>query len=295
MIPIIIGITLIIFLLLNVLPGNPARVIAGPYATQEVVDSIAEQMGFNRPLYVQFWEFFTNFLRGDLGRSYISRGKVADEIWSVFSKTLLLAAVSTVFSVGVGLALGITSALKRGKIGDRLVMIGAVIGLSMPAFLVGLLLQIIFSIWLGILPPSGYGFDLHIIMPVLALGIPSAGWMARVSRSAVVDILPQDFMRTLRARGLPEHITIWKHALKNAMVPIVSLIGSDFTAKLGGIIVVEYIFSWPGLGKYGYDALFNRDLPALEGTVIVLTLCVCVVNLITDIIYACIDRRINYR
>lgn len=295
LIPIVLGVTLVIFLLLNVLPGDPARLMAGPYAPQETVDSISREMGFDDPLPKQYVRFLGNLLHGDLGRSYRSRGPVAQEIMSVFPKTLLLAAVSQVFSVVLGVFLGMTAALNRGRLVDRAVMFSGVLGLSLPAFFLALLLQILFSIKLGWLPPSGYGgLDIRIIMPALALGLPAAGWMARVSRSAFLDVLPQDFMRTLRAKGLPERAVIWRHALKNAMVPIISLIGTDFSAKLTGIIVVEFIFSWPGLGKYGYDALFAKDMPALQGTVIVLTVSVCVVNLIVDILYAFIDKRIRY-
>ncbi|MEM5767989.1 MAG: ABC transporter permease [Bacillota bacterium] len=295
LIPIIIGVTLAIFLLLNVLPGNPARLMAGPYAPQETVDSIAETMGFNDPLPKQYFRFLGNLLQGDLGTSFRSRNAVAGEVAAVFPKTLLLAFTSQIFSVVVGVFLGMVAALRRGSLADRLVMIAGVLGLSLPAFFLALLLQIIFSVFLGLLPPSGYGgLDLHIIMPTLALGIPGAGWMARVSRSAFLEVLPQDFMRTLRAKGLPENKVIWKHVLKNALVPIISLIGTDFSAKLAGIIVVEYIFSWPGIGKYGYDALFAKDMPALQATIIVLTISVCIVNLVVDILYAVIDKRIRF-
>ncbi len=295
LIPIIFGVTLAIFLLLTVLPGDPARLIAGQYAPQETVDSIAQEMGFNDPLPVQYFRFLSQLVQGDLGTSFRSRGSVAEEIAQVFPKTLLLAFTSQIFSVVVGVSLGMVAALKRGSVADRLVMVCGVLGLSLPAFFLALLLQICFSVFLGILPPSGYdGFSLHLIMPTLALGIPGAGWMARVSRSAFLEVLPQDFMRTLRAKGLPEKLVIWKHALKNAMIPIISLIGTDFSAKLAGILVVEFIFSWPGIGKYGYDALFAKDMPALQATIIVLTISVCIVNLLVDITYAIIDKRIRF-
>lgn len=295
MIPVLIGLTLVVFLLVNVLPGDTARIIAGDYADEATVESIREAYGLDKPIHIQYINFMSNLLKGDFGRSYHSRRLIANEIANVFPKTLKLALATEVAGVLMGVLLGMTAALRRGTWIDRCITGFGVLGLSIPQFWFALILQLLFAVTLKWLPPSGYGvgFDRYVILPALTLGIPSAGMMARVSRTAFLEVLPQNYIRTARAKGLREHVVIWRHALKNAMIPILSLIGTDISRLITGTMIAESVFSWPGIGKYGYDALFYKDMPALQATVLVLAIAICFINLIVDVLYGFFDPRVR--
>lgn len=295
MIPVLLGLTLVVFLLVNVLPGDTARIIAGDYADEATVESIREAYGLDKPLHIQYLNFLGNLLRGDFGRSYHSRRMIARELANVFPKTIKLAIATEIAGVLMGVMLGMTAALRRGKVLDRCVTAFGVLGLSIPQFWFALILQLLFAVTLQWLPPSGYGvgFDKYIILPALTLGIPSAGMMARVSRTAFLEVLPQNYIRTARAKGLKEHVVIWRHALKNALIPILSLIGTDISRLITGTMIAESVFSWPGIGKYGYDALFYKDMPALQATVLVLAIAICMINLIVDILYGFVDPQVR--
>jgi peptide/nickel transport system permease protein len=296
LIPILLGLTIVVFLLLTVLPGDPARLMAGEFADPETVESIREEMGFNKPIIKQYFSYLGNLLKGDFGRSYQTNRPVIKELAMVFPKTVYLALVTEFLSILIGVTLGMLSASKRGKLLDRSVMVFGVLGLSLPLFWLALILQILFSIKLGVLPPSGYGsgFDIFIVLPALTLALPSSGLMARVSRSAFLEIIPNDYVRMARAKGIPKRMVVWKHTFKNALIPILSLIGTDISRLFTGIMIIEVIFSWPGIGKYGYDALFFKDMPALQGTILTLAVSVCLVNLIIDLLYAAVDPRVRY-
>ena len=295
MIPVLIGLTIVVFLLVNVLPGDTARIIAGDYADEKTVESIRQAYGLDQPIHIQYLNFMKNLLQGDFGRSYHSRRPIAKELSNVFPKTIKLALATEAAGVLMGVLLGMTAALKRGTLVDRCITGFGVLGLSIPQFWFALILQLLFAVTLKWLPPSGYGvgFDRYVILPALTLGIPSAGMMARVSRSAFLEGLPQNYIRTARAKGIKEHAVIWRHALKNAMIPILSLIGTDISRLITGTMIAESVFSWPGIGKYGYDALFYKDMPALQATVLVLAIAICVINLIVDILYGFFDPRVR--
>lgn len=295
MIPVLLGLTMVVFLLVNVLPGDTARIIAGDYADEATVESIREAYGLDKPLHIQYLNFMGNLLKGDFGRSYHSRRMISKEIANVFPKTIKLAVATEIAGVLMGVLLGMTAALRRGRLLDRCVTGFGVLGLSIPQFWFALILQLLFAVTLKWLPPSGYGvgFDKYIILPALTLGIPSAGMMARVSRTAFLEVLPQNYIRTARSKGLKEHVVIWRHALKNAMIPILSLIGTDISRLITGTMIAESVFSWPGIGKYGYDALFYKDMPALQATVLVLAIAICIINLIVDILYGFFDPQVR--
>ena len=295
MIPVLIGLTIVVFLLVTVLPGDTARIIAGDYADEKTVESIRQAYGLDQPIHIQYLNFMKNLLQGDFGRSYHSRRPIAKEVSNVFPKTIKLALATEAAGVLMGVLLGMTAALKRGTLVDRCITGFGVLGLSIPQFWFALILQLLFAVTLKWLPPSGYGvgFDRYVILPALTLGIPSAGMMARVSRSAFLEVLPQNYIRTARAKGIKEHAVIWRHALKNAMIPILSLIGTDISRLITGTMIAESVFSWPGIGKYGYDALFYKDMPALQATVLVLAIAICVINLIVDILYGFFDPRVR--
>ena len=245
MIPVLIGLTIVVFLLVNVLPGDTARIIAGDYADEATVQSIHEAYGLDKPIHIQYINYIKDLLHGDFGRSYHSRRDIATEIASVYPKTIQLALATEVVGVVVGVLLGMIAAVRRGSLVDRGVTAFGVLGLSIPQFWFALILQLLFAVTLQWLPPSGYGqgFDRYIILPALTLGIPSAGMMARVSRSAFLEVLPQNYIRTARAKGLKERLIIWRHTLKNAMIPILSLIGTDMSRLITGTMIAESVFS----------------------------------------------------
>ena len=295
MIPVLIGLAIVVFLLVNVLPGDTARIIAGDYADEATVQSIREAYGLDKPIHIQYINYIKDLLHGDFGRSYHSRRDIATELANVYPKTITLALATEVVGVVVGVLLGMIAAVRRGSLVDRGVTAFGVLGLSIPQFWFALILQLLFAVTLQWLPPSGYGqgFDRYIILPALTLGIPSAGMMARVSRSAFLEVLPQNYIRTARAKGLKERLIIWRHTLKNAMIPILSLIGTDMSRLITGTMIAESVFSWPGIGKYGYDALFYKDMPALQATVLILAVTICGINLIVDILYGLVDPRVR--
>ena len=295
MIPVLIGLTIVVFLLVNVLPGDTARIIAGDYADEATVQSIREAYGLDKPIHIQYINYIKDLLHGDFGRSYHSRRDIATELANVYPKTITLALATEVVGIVLGVMLGMIAAVRRGSLVDRGVTAFGVLGLSIPQFWFALILQLLFAVTLQWLPPSGYGvgFDRYIILPALTLGIPSAGMMARVSRSAFLEVLPQNYIRTARAKGLKERLIIWRHTLKNAMIPILSLIGTDMSRLITGTMIAESVFSWPGIGKYGYDALFYKDMPALQATVLILAVTICGINLIVDILYGLVDPRVR--
>ena len=295
-IPILIGLVTVLFALLNILPGDPARMMAGPFANPDVVETIREEMGFDRPLWVQYLDNLWNLARGEFGRSYQSRRPILKDLLEVFPKTVQLALAAEVTSAFIGIWLGIVAATRRNGWADRLIMTIAALNLSFPLFWLALMLQIVFAVFLRFLPPSGYGagFDQFVILPAVTLALPSLGLLARITRAALIEVMGEDYIRTARAKGLKGLLVVRRHVLPNALIPIVTTIGTDFVRLLGGIPIIEVIFAWPGIGKYAYDALVFRDLPALQASVIVLAVSVSLVNLAVDLLYAFINPRIRY-
>jgi len=295
-VPILIGLITVLFALLNILPGDPARMMAGPFANPDVVETIREEMGFDRPLWVQYLDNLRHLARGEFGRSYQSRRPILKDLLEVFPKTVQLAITAEVTSALIGVWLGIVAATRRNGWADRLIMTIAALNLSFPLFWLALMLQIVFAVFLRLLPPSGYGagFDQFVILPAITLALPSLGLLARITRAALIEVLGEDYIRTARAKGLRDVLVIRRHVLPNALIPIVTTIGTDFVRLLGGIPIIEVIFAWPGIGKYAYDALVFRDLPALQASVIVLAVSVSLVNLAVDLLYAFINPRIRY-
>ena len=295
-VPILIGLVTVLFALLNILPGDPARMMAGPFANPDVVETIREEMGFDRPLWVQYLDNLWNLARGEFGRSYQSRRPILKDLLEVFPKTVQLALAAEVTSALIGIWLGIVAATRRNGWADRLIMTIAALNLSFPLFWLALMLQIVFAVFLRLLPPSGYGagFDQYVILPAVTLALPSLGLLARITRAALIEVLGEDYIRTARAKGLRGVLVVRRHVLPNALIPIVTTIGTDFVRLLGGIPIIEVIFAWPGIGKYAYDALVFRDLPALQASVIVLAVSVSLINLAVDLLYAFINPRIRY-
>jgi glutathione transport system permease protein len=295
LIPTLLIVAVLVFLFVHMLPGDPARLVAGPEADAQVIELVRKQLGLDLPLWQQFWHFITNVIQGDFGTSMVSRRPVSEEIASRFMPTLWLTVTSMVWAVIFGLFTGIVSAVWRNGWPDRLSMTIAVSGISFPAFALGMLLMQVFSVELGWLPTVGADTWQHYILPSITLGAAVAAVMARFTRASFVDVLQEDYMRTARAKGVSETLVVVKHGLRNAMIPVVTMMGLQFGFLLGGSIVVEKVFNWPGLGRLLVDSVEMRDYPVIQAEVLLFSLEFIVINLVVDLLYAAINPAIRYR
>ncbi|EGA8598999.1 glutathione ABC transporter permease GsiC [Salmonella enterica subsp. enterica serovar Enteritidis] len=295
LIPTLLIVAVLVFLFVHLLPGDPARLIAGPEADAQVIALVRQQLGLDQPLHVQFWRYITHVLQGDFGTSMVSRRPVSEEIASRFLPTLWLTITSMIWAVLFGMAIGIAAAVWRNRWPDRLGMTLAVTGISFPAFALGILLMQIFSVDLGWLPTVGADSWQHYILPSLTLGAAVASVMARFTRSSFVDVLSEDYMRTARAKGVSETWVVLKHGLRNAMIPVVTMMGLQFGFLLGGSIVVEKVFNWPGLGRLLVDSVDMRDYPVIQAEVLLFSLEFILINLVVDVLYAAINPAIRYK
>lgn len=295
LIPTLLIVAVIVFLFVHMLPGDPARIIAGPEADSAVIELVRKELGLNRPLWSQFLHYIGNILQGDFGTSLVSKRPVVDEIASRFMPTLLLTLASMAWATLFGLAIGIVAAVWRNRWPDNLSMIIAVSGISFPAFALGMLLMQVFSVELGWLPTVGADSWQHYILPSLALGAAVAAVMARFTRASFVEVLQEDYIRTARAKGLSETKVVIKHGLRNAMIPVLTMMGLQFGFLLGGSIVIEKVFNWPGLGRLLVDSVEMRDYPVIQAEVLLFSLEFIVINLVVDLLYAAINPTIRYR
>ncbi|HOP55502.1 MAG TPA: ABC transporter permease [bacterium] len=293
-IPTIIGIITITFLLMYVVPGDPVRILMGQRGDPETIAMIRKQMGLDDPLPVQYFRFLGNILRGDFGRSYATNRPVLPEILSRFPATLKLALASMLVASIIGLTAGIVSATKQYSFFDYSSMVVALMGVSAPVFWVGLLLMWIFGYTLGWLPISGYGGVSYLILPAIALGVRPAAYIARMTRSSFLEVLRQDYIRTARAKGLPERRVIYVHAMRNTLITVITVLGMELASLLSGAVLTETIFAWPGIGRLSVDAIIKRDHPMVQGTVLFTAIIFIFANLIVDISYAFLDPRIRY-
>ncbi|EAO5453676.1 glutathione ABC transporter permease GsiC [Salmonella enterica] len=295
LIPTLLIVAVLVFLFVHLLPGDPARLIAGPEADAQVIALVRQQLGLDQPLHVQFWHYITHVLQGDFGTSMVSRRPVSEELASRFLPTLWLTITSMIWAVLFGMAIGIAAAVWRNRWPDRVGMTLAVTGISFPAFALGMLLMQIFSVDLGWLPTVGADSWQHYILPSLTLGAAVASVMARFTRSSFVDVLSEDYMRTARAKGVSETWVVLKHGLRNAMIPVVTMMGLQFGFLLGGSIVVEKVFNWPGLGRLLVDSVDMRDYPVIQAEVLLFSLEFILINLVVDVLYAAINPAIRYK
>ncbi|NJR52288.1 MAG: ABC transporter permease [Leptolyngbyaceae cyanobacterium CSU_1_3] len=325
LVPVLFGITLAVFLLLRFIPGDPAIVLAGERATPDQIANLREQLGLNKPLLLQYFAFLGHLLKLDFGHSIISGIPVIDEIRSRWAATFELAIAAILGAIGLGIPAGVGAAVHKNRAADHLLMSSSLIGVSLPVYWLGLLLIYLFSIVLKWLPPSGrlsveIGFSFrpmtgfyildallqvnpgalvdvlsHLILPALTLGTIPLAIVARMTRSAMLEVLSQDYIRTARAKGLPDRGVIFRHALKNALLPISTTIGVQFGTLLGGAILTETIFSWPGIGSWIYDGILARDYPVVQGGVVFVAIVFVLINLLVDLSYAWIDPRIQFR
>ena len=291
---VLLGISLITFVLLQVVPGDPVALMLEKRADPETIAKVRKELGLDLPYYEQYLNFIKGAIHLDFGTSYFTKEVVTDALIRCFKVTVKLACMSFIFASVIGIPCGIFAAVKRGKGIDTVVMVLSIIGVSAPAFWVAIILQILFGLKLNILPISGFDTPASYILPSLALGARYAGNIARITRTSMLEVLGQDYIRTAKAKGAMRWAVILKHALKNAMIPIVTLVGTDFGYMLTGSMLIEKVFSIPGIGKLAVDAMSNRDLPLLEGTVMYIAFVFVVVNLIVDVSYAFLDPRIRY-
>jgi ABC-type dipeptide/oligopeptide/nickel transport system permease component len=293
-IPTLFGVLVVAFLLLYVAPGDPVQAMIGERADTATITRLRAQLHLDDPLYVRFGHYVGSVVQGDLGRSYITNRPITQDIRERFPKTLQLAGAAMLLATVLGITLGVFSARKPGGFADRFALGIAYLGISFPVYWVGLLLILLFAVSLRWLPPSGYGSPRFLVLPALTLGMRSIAFLARMTRSAMLEALNADFVRTARAKGLSEGIVTARHALRNALIPVITVLGLDFGAYLTGSILTETIFSWPGIGRYVVNAISRRDLPAIQGSVLFLSTVFVVVNLITDLAYAKADPRVRY-
>ncbi len=300
--PTLLLVTVMVFALTRVLPGDPARLLLGEEATPELVAQIREELGLNRPILVQYVDWLWGLVKGDLGRSIRGNELVAPIVWQKLPTTLELSLFSLLLAILIGIPAGVLAALRRNTAFDASVTVMALSGISIPNFFLGILLIYLFSIRLAWIPPSGYvepWVDLQknlllMLMPAITLGTALAGAIARFTRNSMLEVLSQDYVRTARAKGLEGRVVVYKHALRNAAIPVVTVIGLQLGGLLGGAVVTEQVFSIPGFGRLLVDSVFNRDFPVLQAVVLISALAVFLVNVLTDLLYAAIDPRIRY-
>jgi ABC-type dipeptide/oligopeptide/nickel transport system permease component len=293
-IPTLVGVLVVVFLLLYVAPGDPVLEMVGERADSATIARLRAELRLDEPLPKQFAHYAGGVLRGDLGRSYITGRPIIRDIRERFPKTLQLAIAAMLLAALTGITIGVLSARNPGGWVDRAALGIAYLGISFPVYWVGLILILVFAVVLRWLPPSGYGRPEFLLLPALALGSRSIAFLARMTRSAMLEVLGSDFVRTARAKGLRERAVLTRHALRNALIPVITVLGLDFGAYLTGSILTETVFSWPGLGRYVVNAIGRRDLPAIQGSVLFLSVVFVLVNLLTDLLYAASDPRVSY-
>jgi len=294
MIPVLIGISILLFFMLRMLPGDPAQVLAGQMASPEEIATIRTQLGLDRPIYEQYLSYLGRLVRLDLGRSARTQNPVIEEIWARLPNTVLLAVVAISLACMLGIPAGIISAVRPYTWVDYAVTMGALFGISMPVFWLGMMLVVLFSVILRWLPAGGTGGWQHVVLPSVTLASFVVAFIARMTRSTMLETLAQDYTTTARSKGLKENVVVIKHALKNALIPIVTVVGLQFGLLLGGAVLTETVFAWPGIGRLIVDSILARDYPVIQGTILIFGLLYLLVNLAVDLAYAYIDPRIRY-
>jgi ABC-type dipeptide/oligopeptide/nickel transport system permease component len=294
LIPVLFGVSLISFSLLHMVPGDPAMILAGDDANPEFIKSVRQEYGLDKPLYVQYGTFITRVVRGDFGTSIRNREPVIKLLRERFLFTMQLSFLAILIAAFIGLVAGVISATRQYSIFDHLSMIGALFGISMPIFWLGLLLMLLFSVHLHWFPAGGKGTLRHLILPAIALGAASAAVIARMTRASMLEVIRQDYIRTAHANGLREFIVTYKHALKNAMIPVITVFGLEFGYMLGGAVLTETVFSLPGVGRLMVEGIFQRDYPVVQASMLMVAGTFVIVNLLTDIAYAFFDPKIRY-
>ena len=292
-IPVLFGVIVITFILMYMIPGDPVVSMVGERYDEETIHKLRKELHLDDSLPMQFVHYVSNVMRGDFGKSFITGGSVSEELLIKFPNTLILAVASMIIAIITGLTLGIVSSLKPQSILDKITMFFALAGISAPVFWVGLMLILFIGVFLRWLPPTGFGGVEYIILPAITLGLRSAAYLARLTRATMLDVLNQDYIRTARMKMLPEWKVILKHGFPNILIPIITVIGTDFGSYLSGAVLTESIFGWPGIGRYALEAILKRDFPVIQGTVLFMALMFILANLIVDVFYGIVDPRIR--
>ena len=292
---ILVGVTLVTFFLLFIVPADPARQIAGRSATPEVVENVRNELGLNLPFHLRYLRYLSHLAQGDLGRSYLQRSQVSELITSRLPATLLLMVGAIVCELTLGLTMGLLAAVWRGSRIDQILMVLSFIGVSAPQFVVGIILLYVFSVYLGWFPIGGYGHFSNLVLPSVTLGILGAGWYSRMMRSSMINVLREDYVRTARAKGMSPATVVLGHALPNAILPIIAMIGIDIGYFMSGIVVVESVFGWPGIGQLAWQAIQRVDIPIIMGVTLVSACAIVLGNLLADLIAPLIDPRIRLK
>lgn len=293
MIPTLFGVLVLVFILVHSVPGDPARMVAGPEASLEDVENVRERLGLNDPLYIQFGNYIKGLFQGDLGTSMRSDRPVFEEIMTRFPTTITLTLMAVAMLIVIGLFAGVFSATKPNSFRDNATMMVALFGISMPVFWTGILLILAFSYYIPIFPSGGNDGFRYFILPAITLGLSSSAILARLSRSSLLEVINQDYIRTARAKGVKERLVIYKHTMRNALIPIITVIGLEFGALLGGAVLTETVFSINGIGRFLIQSIQFRDYPAVQGTILFIALIFVFVNLIVDVFYSVIDPRVR--
>lgn len=292
--PVSLGVSVVVFVAIRLIPGDPALVMAGQAATQEVVQQIRTTLGLDQPLPVQYLYFLRNVIRGDLGRSLFNGAPVVEELAQRFPRTVRLALASILIASLIGIPAGVFAATRRSSWVDTLVMVVALAGVSVPVFWLGLNLILVFSVRLQWLPAFGYETWRHLILPSVTLGAASAAIVARMTRSAMLEVLSQDYVRTARAKGLAERVVVNRHALRNALIPVVTILGLQLGTLLSGAVLTETVFAWPGIGRLLVEAVLARDYPVIQGATLLIAATFVALNVLVDVLYGLLDPRIRY-
>jgi ABC-type dipeptide/oligopeptide/nickel transport system permease component len=292
--PVLVGVSVVVFVAIRLIPGDPAQLMAGQAATQEVVQQIRQSLGLDQPLPVQYLYFLRNVVRGDLGRSLFNGAPVVEELAQRFPRTVRLALASMAVASLIGIPAGILAATRRSTWVDTAVMLVALAGVSVPVFWLGLNLILLFSVRLQWLPSFGYETWQHLVLPSLTLGAASTAVVARMTRSAMLEVLGQDYVRTARAKGLAERVVVSRHALRNALIPVVTVLGLQLGTLLSGAVLTETVFAWPGIGRLLVEAVLARDYPIIQGATLLIAATFVVLNVAVDVLYGLLDPRIRY-
>jgi len=294
LLPVLFGILVAVFVTMRVVPGDPARLVAGTDAGPEELASIRKELGLDRPLTVQFAHYVGDVLRGEFGRSFKTQRPVLDEIRPRLVNTVVLAVLSTLFAAGLGLLAGVAAAARRHSKFDYATMVVAMIGVSTPSFYLGIVLIVVFAVLLRLLPSGGGGSPAHLILPALTLGAATLGLVARMTRASMIEVLNEDYVRTARAKGVGESLVILRHALGNALLPIIAVVALQFGFVLAGSVLVETVFSYPGIGWLIVESISMRDFPVVQGAILLVTFLSVLVNLLADVLYGWADPRVKY-
>jgi peptide/nickel transport system permease protein len=314
LVPVLVGVSTVVFLVLHLTPGDPAQLMLGDFATAEAVERLRAEMGLDKPLHVQYGRFLRNLALGDLGRSITQRQPVVDLIAARLQATAELALVAMLFAVVFGVSAGVLAASRQNTVTDYVTSAGSLLGISTPIFYLGLLLILLFSLKLGWFPASGRGPALvpslavlahgdarplgealrHLFLPALTLGLSFGAVLAKMTRNTMLEVLQRDFVRTAKAKGVTHWLVVFKHALRNAGIPLLTVLGLQFSSLLGGSVLTETVFAWPGLGRLAVDAIFARDFPLVQGAVLTVALIFVLLNLVVDLLYGLLDPRVSY-